>query len=496
MYVSCNTRKNVSMATKPSYDAIVVGSGPNGLAAAITIARAGRSVLVLEAKETIGGGCRSAEITLPGFTHDICSAIHPLGLASPFFRSLPLEQYGIEWVQPEIALAHPFDDGTAAIIDRSMEKTLESLGEDAAAYQKLMQPLAENWETIIDSFFGPLRPQAIIPHPFKMAQFGLPALRSAAALARSQFKGKAARGIFAGMAGHSMLTLDTPATAAIALILGLLAHAVGWPMPRGGSQKISEALAAYLRDLGGEVATGIEVKSLGALPPARVVLCDVTPRQLLRIAGNRLSGLYKRQLQRYRYGPGVFKLDLALDGPIPWTAAACRSAGTVHLGATLPEITASERAVWKGEHPEQPLVLLAQQSLFDCTRAPQGQHTVWAYCHVPGHSNVDMSERIEAQIERFAPGFRERILARHTVTAQGMEQYNANYIGGDINGGVQDMMQLFTRPVISPMPYSTPDKSLYICSSSTPPGGGVHGMCGYFAARAALHHLAPGAREA
>jgi phytoene dehydrogenase-like protein len=477
------------MATeKSSYDAIVVGSGPNGLAAAITIARTGRSVLVFEAKEQIGGGCRSAELTLPGFTHDVCSAIHPMALASPFFRSLPLERYGLEWIQPEIALAHPLDDGTAAIIDRSLETTCESLGPDAAAYKKLMRPLVENWETIIENFLGPLRPQVML-HPFKMAQFGRLALRSACGLARSQFKGQAARAVFAGSSGHSMLPLDTPSSAAAGLMLGLLAHAVGWPIPRGGSQKITNALAAHLHDLGGEIVTGFEVKTLDALPPAQVVLCDITPRQLLQIAGNRLSGLYKRQLQRYRYGPGVFKLDLALDGPIPWRAEACRRAGTVHVGGTLREITRAEREVWQGQHPERPYVLLAQQSLFDCTRAPAGKQTVWAYCHVPAGSNFDMSERIEAQIERFAPGFRERILARHTSNAAEMERYNANYIGGDINGGVQDLAQMFTRPAISPAPYSTPDRGLYICSSSTPPGGAVHGMCGYFAAQAALRHL-------
>ncbi len=476
------------MASKPSYDAIIVGSGPNGLAAAITIARAGRSVLVFEAKETIGGGCRSAELTLPGFTHDMCSAIHPMALASPFFRTLPLERYGVEWIHPEIALAHPLDDGTAAVIDRSLELTGASLGEDAAAYKKLMQPLVENWETIIDTFLGPLRPR-VMQHPFKIAHFGLAALRSASGLARSQFKGQAARAIFAGMSGHSMLPLDTPSSAAFGLLLGILAHAVGWPIPRGGSQKIADALAAYLRDLGGEIVTGVEVKSLDALPPAKAVLCDVTPRQLLRLSGSRLSGLYKRQLQHYRYGPGVFKLDLALDGPVPWRAEACRRAGTIHVGGTLSEIARSERAVWKGEHPEQPYVLLAQQSLFDCTRAPEGKQTVWAYCHVPGGSDFDMSGRIEGQIERFAPGFRERILARHTANAVEMERYNANYVGGDINGGVQDLTQMFTRPTISPTPYSTPDKGLYICSSSTPPGGAVHGMCGYFAAQAALHHM-------
>jgi phytoene dehydrogenase-like protein len=477
------------MATQARYDAVVIGSGPNGLAAAITIARAGRSVLVFESRETIGGGSRSGELTLPGFTHDICSAIHPLGLASPFMRSLPLERYGIEWIHPDIPLAHPLDNGTAAIIARSLEITAESMGQDAAAYKKLMQPLVENWETIIEAFYGPLRPRAILPHPFKLARFGLPALRSASGLARSHFRGTGARAIFAGMSGHSMLPLEAPTSAAAGLVLGILAHAVGWPLPRGGSQKIADALAAYLRDLGGEIVTGVEIKALDALPPAQVVLCDITPRQLLRIAGGRLSGLYKSQLQRYRYGPGVFKLDLALDGPIPWSAEVCARAGTVHVGGTLAEIARSERAVWKGEHPEQPYVLLAQQSLFDCSRAPEGKQTVWAYCHVPSGSSVDMSGRIEAQIERFAPGFRERILARHTFPASEMERYNANYIGGDINGGVQDLMQLFTRPTISPTPYSTSDKGLYICSSSTPPGGGVHGMCGYFAARAALNHL-------
>ena len=477
------------MATKNYYDAVIIGAGPNGLAAAITIARTGRSVLVFEAKETIGGGCRSAELTLPGFTHDLCSAIHPGALASPFFCTLPLERYGLEWIYPEISLAHPLDNGTAALLDRSLERTAESLGQDGTAYKQLMGPLVENWQTIIDAFYGPLRPPTILSHPFKLAQFGLPALRTASGLARSQFKGSPARAIFAGVSGHSMLPLETPGTAAAGLLLSLLAHAVGWPFPRGGSQKIVDALAAYLRDLGGEIVTGVEVKSLDALPPAGVVLCDITPRQLLRLAGPRLSGLYKRQLQRYRYGMGVFKLDLALDGPIPWSAKACGRAGTVHVGGTLAEIAKAERTVWKGEHPEQPFVLLAQQSLFDDTRAPEGKQVAWTYCHVPNGSDIDMSERIEAQIERFAPGFRERILARHSTNAREMEHYNANYIGGDINGGVQDLTQMFTRPTISPNPYTTSDKSLYICSSSTPPGGGVHGMCGYFAARAALQHL-------
>lgn len=477
------------MTQKNRYDAVVVGSGPNGLAAAIAIARAGYSVLVCEAQETIGGGCRSAELTLPGFTHDICSAIHPAALASAFFHTLPLERYGLQWIHPPLSLAHPLDDGQVGVLACSLEETGESLGGDAAAYQRLMQPLVENWETILAAFHGPLRLRPILTHPFKLAHFGLPALRTASGLARTHFKGAVARALFAGVSAHSMLPLDTPGTAAAGLLLALLAHAVGWPIPRGGSQKIVDALAAYLRTLGGEIVTGREVTSLETLPPTKVILCDVTPRQLLRLAGTRLSGLYRRQLQRYRYGMGVFKLDLALDGPIPWRAEACGQAGTVHLGGTLAEIAEAERAVWQGKHPERPYVLLAQQSLFDETRAPAGKQTVWAYCHVPNGSPIDMSERIEAQIERFAPGFRQRILVRHHMNARDMEVYNANYIGGDINGGVQDLAQMFTRPTISLTPYATSDKSLYICSSSTPPGGGVHGMCGYFAARAALRHL-------
>ncbi len=477
------------MARHNHYDALVIGAGPNGLAAAITLARAGRSVLVFEAQETPGGGCRSAELTLPGFTHDVCSAIHPAALASPFLRSLPLERYGLEWIQPDLPLAHPLDNGQAAYLARSLAETGESLGVDAGAYRQLMQPLVENWQLIMQAFHGPLRPQAILAHPFKLAHFALPALLGASRLVNARFKGPAARAIFAGISAHTMLPLSTPGTASAGLLLGLLAHAVGWPLPRGGAQKIVEALAAYLRDLGGEIVTGIEVGSLDSLPAARVILCDITPRQLLRLAGPRLSGLYRRQLQRYRYGTGVFKLDLALDGPIPWRAEVCRRAGTVHVGGTLPEIARAERATWRGEHPERPFVLLAQQSLFDATRAPAGKHTVWAYCHVPPGSDVDMSARIEAQIERFAPGFRDLILARHSLNARQMERYNANYIGGDINGGVQDLAQTFTRPVISLTPYATSDSSLYICSSSTPPGGGVHGMCGYYAARAALRHL-------
>ncbi len=483
---------STSHAASPAYDAVVVGAGPNGLAAAITLARAGRSVLVFEARETVGGGCRSGELTLPGYVHDICSAIHPLALGSPFFRTIPFEDYGLDWIQPPAALAHPLPDGTAALLERSIAATGAYLGEDADAYRRLIAPLAADWDILADGSLGPLRPIHQALHPFAslvLARFGLAALASARGLAERRFRSEQARALFAGISAHAMLPLEHPITAGFGLLLATSAHAVGWPIPRGGSQRIVDALADYLRSLGGEIVTGVEVKALDALPSARAILCDITPRQLLRIAGDRLPDGYRRRLEGYRYGPGVFKLDLALDGPIPWQAAECVQAGTVHVGGTLAEIAASERAVWRGVIPEQPFVLLAQQSLFDPTRAPQGKQTVWAYCHVPSGSTCDMTERIEAQIERFAPGFRDRILARHTMNASEMEQYNANYIGGDINGGVQDLRQFFTRPLPTldiANPYATPVRGLYLCSSSTPPGGGVHGMCGYFAAQAAL----------
>ena len=469
-----------------AYDAVVVGSGPNGLAAAITFAQAGRSVLVLEARETIGGGCRSAELTLPGFVHDVCSAIHPLGLGSPFFETLPLGDHGLEWIHPPAPVAHPMDDGTAVLIERSVDETAAGLGPDGRAYRSLMGPLAADWIGLATDLLGPL---AIPRHPVSLARFGLKAIRSARGLAESRFEGERARAVFAGIAGHAILPLERTATAAIALVLGTVAHAVGWPLPRGGSQRIADALASYLRSLGGQIETGSPVESLDRLPPARATLLDTTPRQLLRIAGDRLRGRYRRQLEAYRYGPAAFKLDFALSGPIPWRARECARAGTVHLGGTLAEIAASEAAVGRGEHPERPYVLLAQQSLFDPSRAPAGQHTVWAYCHVPNGSTVDMAARIEAQIERFAPGFRDRVLARSVLTPARLEEHNANYVGGDINGGAQDLGQMFARPALRVVPYSTPLRGLYICSSSTPPGGGVHGMCGHHAARAALRAL-------
>jgi phytoene dehydrogenase-like protein len=465
----------------PSYDVIVIGSGPNGLAAAITLARAGRSVLVREAEKTIGGGTRSAELTLPGFVHDICSAVHPLGLASPFFRTLPLAEHGLEWIHPPAPLAHPLDDGTAIVLERVVDLTAEALGADSAAYRSLMNPLVADWAKLDTALLGPLR---LPRHPLALARFGLAALRSAYGLASSRFKGERARALFAGLAAHSMLPLELRPSAAFGLVLGITAHAVGWPIPRGGSQKIANALASYLRSLGGEIVTDARVDSVDELPPARAILCDITPRQLLKIAGHRLSAGFRRKLERYRYGPGAYKIDWALDSPIPWKAAKCARADTVHLGGTLEEIAASERAAWEGRQPQKPFVLLAQSSLFDPTRAPPGKHTAWAYCHVPNGSNLDMTERIENQIERFAPGFRSRVLGRSVMAPAQLEQRNANLVGGDINGGVQDLRQLFLRPTARL--YSTSSRGLYLCSSSTPPGGGVHGMCGYFAALKAL----------
>lgn len=474
------------MPARRSYDAIVVGSGPNGLAAAIVLSRAGCSVLVLEARDTPGGGARSAEITLPGFVHDLCSAIHPFAVGAPFFPTLPLAEHGLTWIHPPAPLAHPFDDGTAAILERSIEATGLTLGPDAPAYCKLMRPLAESWHALARDLLGPLR---VPHHPLRVARFGWYAIRSGRRLAEHLFAGQPARALFAGLAAHSILSLEQPLTAAFGLLLGAAGHAVGWPLPQGGAQRIANALTSYLRSRGGEVVTGSMVHSVDELPVARAVLLDLTPRQVLRISGHRLPEGFRRQLERYRYGAGAFKLDWALADPIPWTAPACRRAGTVHVGGTLAEIAGAEQAVARQQHPEKPFVLVAQPSLFDPTRAPAGKHTAWAYCHVPHGSVTDMTARIEAQIERFAPGFQQRILARTVTSPAALERYNANYVGGDINGGMQDFRQLFTRPTVRLVPYTTPIKGLYICSSSTPPGGGVHGMCGYFAAQAALRDL-------
>jgi len=468
-------------------DAIIAGAGPNGLAAAITLARAGKSVLVIEAALTAGGGTRTAELTLPGFRHDICSAVHPLAASSSFFLSMPLDRYGLEWIEPPAPLAHPLDDGTAIVLERTIEATAAGLGRDAGAYRKLMAPLVARWAEILEDLLGPL---PFPPHhPVALARFGLAALLPAALLARLCFRGERAQALFAGMAAHSILPLEMPGSAAFGLILAMAGHAVGWPVARGGSQAIADAMAAYLLDLGGEIVTGRSVTSLADLPPARDLLFDVSPVNLLRIAGDRLPPAYRRKLARYRHGPAAFKLDWALDGPIPWTATECGRAGTVHLGGTLAEIATSERQAWAGKHPERPYIILSQPSLFDPTRAPAGKHTVWAYCHVPNLAEAkpeDMTARIEAQVERFAPGFQRRILARHVMSPADFEAYNPNYVGGDIIGGAQDLPQFFGRPVLSRNPYATPVEGIYLCSASTPPGGGVHGMCGYHAAQAVL----------
>jgi phytoene dehydrogenase-like protein len=469
-----------------TYDAVVVGAGPNGLAAAVELARNGRSVAVLEAEETVGGGTRSAEITLPGFVHDLGSAIHPLGYASPFFRQLPLEEHGVEWVHPPAPLVHPFDDGTAAVLERSVEETAAALGPDAPAYERLMKGVTEDAPGLASYFVGSPR---LIRHPLALAASAARAVRPARSLAEGVFEGEKARGLFAGNAAHSFLPLEKPPSALFGLVLGTLGHAFGWPFPKGGSQKIADALSSYLLTLGGEVYTGVRVGSVEDVPKTRAVLFDVTPRQLLEIAGEHFTERYRRALKDYRYGPGVFKVDFALDGPVPWEAEECLRAGTVHLGGTLEEIAAGEAAVWRGEHPERPFILLAQQSLFDRTRAPEGKHTVWAYCHIPNGSTFDMTGRIEGQIERFAPGFGGRILAKTSMGPSDLERQNANLVGGDINGGVSNLRQLFTRPVLKPNPYATPAKGLFVCSSSTPPGGGVHGMSGYLAARVALRYL-------
>lgn len=462
-------------------DAIVIGAGPNGLAAAIELARSGQSVRLYEANATVGGGCRSAELTLPGFIHDTCSAVHPLGAGSTFFSTLPLEKYGLEFIHSPHILAHPFDDGTAAIVDRSLETTCENLGRDGAAYRDLFKPLADRWHELSVDILGPPR---FPKHPFLAARFGINALRSAKALATSRFKEDKTRALFAGMAGHSFLSLDQLTTSAFGLVLTLLGHVYGWPIAKGGSQSISNALAAHFKDLGGEIVTDHRVESLSELPRAKATLCDLTPRQVLQVAGNALPSGFRRSLSRYRYGPGAFKLDWALSNPVPWKSPECLKAATVHLGGSFAEILASEKLVNSGHHPEKPFVLLCQPTLFDPSRAPVGKHTLWAYCHVPNGSTVDMTEKIENQIERFAPGFRDCILARSVMNTAKLEEHNANLVGGDINGGSQHLAQMFTRPTARL--YSTPTKSLYICSSSTPPGGGVHGLCGYHAARLAL----------
>jgi phytoene dehydrogenase-like protein len=466
-----------------TYDAIVLGSGPNGLAAAITLAQAGKSVLLCEGAATLGGSARSMELTLPGYIHDVCSTVHAMAGVSPFFRSLRLEHHGLQMIRPAVAFAHPLGNGQAAIAEMSLDATAQRLDGDASAYRELYAPLLECGADLFGDLLGPPRwPK----HPLLAAKFGMRGLRSACGLAEKWFAHEPARALFAGVAAHAIVPLEWKTTAAFGLVLTLAAHIDGWPVVRGGSQRLVEALASYFRSIGGTIRTGFTVNSLDELPPARAVLCDVTPRQLIRLAGSKMPGAYRRRLEKFKYGPGAFKMDWALSSPIPWKSPRCAAAGTVHVGGTIAEIAASESACWKGEHSPRPFVLFVQPSVCDPTRAPAGKHVGWAYCHVPNGSTVDMGEAIENQIERFAPGFRDCILARHAFRSDELERYNPNLVGGDVAGGAQNLGQLFTRPVARWDPYSTPMAGVYLCSASTPPGGGVHGMCGYFAAKSAL----------
>lgn len=469
------------------HDAIIIGSGPNGLAAAIRLAQEGLSVKVFEAADTVGGGTRTKELTLPGFNHDICSAIHPMAVGSPFFKTLPLKQYGLEWIHPTYPLAHPLDDRPAVILHKSLDDTAAELNDDGDAYRNLFSSLVERWDDLAPELLSPLN--SFPSHPLLLSKFGLKALQSAEGLASRKFKTDRAKALFAGLAAHSILPLNQISTAAIGLVLGTIGHKIGWPLPKGGSHNITKALSEYFISIGGKIETGAAVKTLRELPQSKLILFGNTPKQILTIAGDQLPDSYAKKLRSFKYGAGVFKVDIALNSPIPWTDKRCGEAGTVHLGGTLQEIARSEKQIANGHHPGKPYVLLTQQSMFDDSRAPAGKHTVWAYCHVPNGSTEDMTEPVLRQIERFAPGFRDLMLDYHTMNTRAMENYNANYVGGDINGGSQDISQLFTRPAGLLDPYHIPGTSLFICSSSTPPGGGVHGMCGYHAANSALKYL-------
>ena len=468
------------------YDVVVVGSGPNGLSAAILLQKSGLKILLLEGQQTIGGNMRSAELTLPGFIHDVGAAIHPMAACSPFLSTLPLQNFGLEYVYPEYAVAHPFDNGIATVLETSIGKTASGLDMDEKNYAELFTPLVTQWPLIASDVLGPLR---FPRHPMAMLNFGTKALLSAATLSKNYFQGEKARGLFAGMAAHSTLPFSKTASAAAGLTLMIQGHLKGWPMVKRGTQQLANAMGAYFVSLGGQIKTSSIIKKLGDLPTARAVILDMSPGQALGIAGDQFSSSYQSQLRRYRYGMGVFKIDWALDAPIPFTVESCKQAGTIHLGNSFGEIAANEQHTAEGKHPEKPFVLLAQQSVFDSTRAPNGKHTAWAYCHVPFGSTLDMRSAIENQVERFAPGFRERILSAHTMNTKKMEIFNPNNIGGSIDGGVQDIRQLFTRPVRKFSPYRTSAKNIYLCSSSTPPGGGVHGMCGYQAAKKVLKDI-------
>ncbi|MGH3785512.1 MAG: phytoene desaturase family protein [Pseudonocardiaceae bacterium] len=480
--------------TADGFDAVVVGSGPNGLVAAVTMAQAGRRTLLVEAADRIGGGLRTEELTLPGFRHDVCATVLPLALASPAFRALRLEDDGVRWTHPPVAAAHPLDDRDAALVYRDLDATVAGLGTDGRRWRATVGAIARAGTRLVDSLLAPLDlpPRA----PLALAHYGAIGAWPATWVARAAFRGTRARAAFAGMSAHSMLDLHSPITAGYGLLLAALAHHVGWPVAAGGSQRLADALAARLRRHGGEVATSNPIRSLAELPPADSILLNVTPRQLVHIAGDRLPSLYRRCLERFRYGPGVFKLDWALDGPVPWRDPSVSGAATVHLGGTSDEIAAGEHDVAHGRHPDRPFVLLVQPCVADPTRAPAGAHTLWAYCHVPNGSDVDMTGAIEAQIERFAPGFRDRVLARHAMGPAELEAGNANNVGGDIGGGSADLFQFVARPVLSPHPWRTPLPGVYLCSASTPPGAGVHGMGGWQAARLALKEPRPRARSA
>jgi phytoene dehydrogenase-like protein len=464
--------------------ACIIGAGPNGLAAAIVLAQAGLQVDLFEAESTAGGAARTLELTLPGFLHDFGSAVYPLGAGSPFFSSLPLFDYGLQWIHSPAPAAHPFDDGTAVVLERDLADAKSSLAEDGEAWVKLVQPFVEHWQEFASDV---LRPVPSVPkHPWLMAHFGTKALLSARAIA-NRFRSERTRALFAGLAAHSCLGLDESLSGAFGMLMAIPAHAVGWPIPRGGAQSLTNALCGYLKKIGGEIKTSSRIENLKQLPNHDLFLCDVTPRQLLILAGERLTANYRRSLQSFRYGPGAFKVDYALNSPIPWKASACLRAATVHLGGSFEEVAASEKAVRSGLTPERPFVLVVQPSLFDSSRAPAGKHTAWAYCHVPNGSQEDMLQKIEDQIERFAPGFRDCILARRVFSPADLESMDANLVGGDIGGGALDIRQFLFRP--TRRSYATSARDIYICSSSTPPGGGVHGMCGYHAARKALATL-------
>lgn len=466
-----------------NYDAFVIGSGPNGLAAAIALAQQGLKVKIFEAKDTVGGGTRTLELMESGFKHDICSAVHPTALSSPFFKSLPLKEYGLEWIHPDFPVVHPLENGEAVIAEKSFENTLERLGVDSKNYRKLFKDFIDSWEYLSEDLFGTLR---IPDHPLAMMRFGWYGMFSSTLLSNSFFKLERTKAYFAGLAAHSILPLENAFSASFGLVLGTTVHSVGWPIAKNGSHSITKALAGFFQFLGGEIELNTHIESLDEFPSDKPILFDLTPRQVITIADNRIPDPLKDKLLGYNYGPGAFKVDFALSEPVPWLNEDCKKAGTLHLGGSMKEIAKSEKEVWNGSHPERPYVLVSQPSLFDDTRAPKGKHVLWSYCHVPNGSAENMEERIIDQIERYAPGFRDIIISTSTMNAMDFEKYNPNYIGGDINGGAQNLKQLFGRPLLKWDPYKLPVDHLYICSSSSPPGGGVHGMSGFNAAKSVL----------